>query len=110
HLTFHTGENLAEGSFGIMEPAEGSPEVAVEEIDAFLCPGLAFDRKGGRLGRGRGFYDRLLAKAREDAVKIGLCHGFQMVEDTFSEEHDVRMDEVFTGTSNIEHRTPNIEH
>ena len=110
HLTFHTGEDLAEGSFGIMEPAVGSPEVPVEEIDAFLCPGLAFDRNGGRLGRGRGVYDRMLARAREDAVKIGLCHDFQVVEDTFSEGHDVRMDEVIVGEANIEHRTPNIEH
>lgn len=102
HLTFHTGENLTSGSFGIMEPAEGSAEVPLEEIDAFLCPGLAFDRNGGRLGRGRGFYDRLLAQARPDALKIGICHGFQMVADTFSEAHDVRMDEVITGTSNIE--------
>lgn len=101
HLTFHTGENLTSGSFGIMEPAEGSAEVPLEEIDAFLCPGLAFDRNGGRLGRGRGFYDRLLAQARPDALKIGICHGFQLVKDTFSEAHDVRMDEVITGISNI---------
>lgn len=102
HLTFHTGEDLTSGSFGIMEPAKGSPEVPLEEIDVFLCPGLAFDRNGGRLGRGRGFYDRLLAKARVDAVKIGLCHGFQMVEDTFSEAHDVRMDEVIVGSAREE--------
>lgn len=102
HLTFHTGENLTTGSFGIREPAEGSLEIPLEEIDAFLCPGLAFDRNGGRLGRGRGFYDRLLAQAREDALKIGLCHGFQMVEDTFAEAHDVRMDEVIVGRAEEE--------
>lgn len=102
HLTFHTGENLTSGSFGIMEPAEGSLEVPLEEIDAFLCPGLAFDRNGGRLGRGRGFYDRLLARAREDSLKIGLCHDFQIVADTFSEPHDVRMDEVIVGSAEEE--------
>lgn len=94
HLTFHAGDNLTAGSFGILEPAEGSPEIPVEEIDAFICPGLAFDSHGGRLGRGRGFYDRLLAQARPDAHKIGICFDFQLVPDTFPEAHDVAMDAV----------------
>lgn len=93
-LTFHTGENLTAGSFGILEPHPDTPEVPLREIDAFLCPGLAFDQDGGRLGRGRGFYDRLLANARPDALKIGICFPQQLVEDTFSEPHDIRMDAV----------------
>jgi 5-formyltetrahydrofolate cyclo-ligase len=96
HLTFHSGENLIPGSFGILEPREGTGEVPVFEIDAFICPGLAFDSRGGRLGRGRGFYDRVLANARPDSLNIGVCHNFQMVDDTFSEPHDVFMDQVFT--------------
>lgn len=95
HLSFHTGENLTAGSFGILEPAEGAVEIPVREIDAFICPGLAFDRNGGRLGRGRGFYDRMLTQARPDSMKIGVCHDFQMVDNTFSELHDVFMDKVF---------------
>lgn len=91
-LTFHTGGHLTPGAFGILEPAAGSPEVPVLEIDAFLCPGLAFDRRGGRLGRGRGFYDRLLARVRPDALKLGICHTFQIVADTFPEPHDIPMD------------------
>lgn len=94
HLGFHHGGNLTPGSFGILEPGPGSPETAVSEIDAFLCPGLAFDRKGGRLGRGRGFYDRMLARARADALKIGICFDFQLVPDTFPEPHDIFMDEL----------------
>ncbi|HEX7261362.1 MAG TPA: 5-formyltetrahydrofolate cyclo-ligase [Luteolibacter sp.] len=94
HLTFHTGGNLLPGSFRILEPTPDCPQVAVQEIDAFLCPGLAFDANGGRLGRGRGFYDRLLAQARPDALKIGICFPFQCVTDTFSEPHDITMDEV----------------
>lgn len=94
HLTFHPGDSLQPGAFGILEPADGSAEVPLEEIDAFLCPGLAFDPAGHRLGRGRGFYDRLLAQARPDALKIGVCFPFQIVPDTFPEPHDVIMDKV----------------
>jgi 5-formyltetrahydrofolate cyclo-ligase len=93
-LTFHSGENLIPGAFGILEPAEGAPEVPIEKIDAFICPGLAFDQRGGRLGRGRGFYDRMLARARKDALKIGICFPEQIVPNTFPEAHDVPMDTV----------------
>ena len=93
-LTFHSGESLTPGPFGILEPAADAPEIPVHEIDAFLCPGLAFDRSGGRLGRGRGFYDRMLAKARPDALKAGICFNSQIVPDTFPESHDIPMDAV----------------
>ena len=94
HLTFHSGHDLRPGSFNLLEPTAGSPEVPLQQIDAFICPGLAFDKQGGRLGRGRGFYDRLLAQARPDALKIGICFPEQVVADTFSEAHDIPMDEV----------------
>jgi 5-formyltetrahydrofolate cyclo-ligase len=93
-LTFHTGEDLRPGAFGILEPADGSAEVPVASIDAFICPGLAFDLQGGRLGRGRGFYDRMLSLSRPDALKIGICFPSQIVPNTFSEIHDVPMDRV----------------
>ncbi len=94
HLTFHSGDDHRPGAFGILEPHHESPEVPLQEIDALICPGLAFDASGGRLGRGRGFYDRLLAQARPDALKVGICFPEQLIPDTFSEAHDIRMDEV----------------
>lgn len=101
HLTFHRVENFAaelvSGSFGILEPADQLLQVAIPEIDAFICPGLAFDPRGGRLGRGRGYYDRILAEARGDALKVGVCFEFQLVADTFAEAHDVHMDHVIAG-------------
>lgn len=107
-LAFHAVRNpirdLVPGAFGIREPAPTLPEIPVERIDAFLCPGLAFDARGGRLGRGRGFYDRMLAGARPDAEKIGVCFAAQIVPDTFAEPHDIHMDEVC-----CEHRTLNVE-
>jgi 5-formyltetrahydrofolate cyclo-ligase len=85
---------LVPGAFKILEPCDSLARLAVREIDAFVCPGIAFDRRGGRLGRGLGFYDRVLAEARADAYKIGVCFGFQCVEDTFAERHDVPMHHV----------------
>ncbi|NJM36540.1 MAG: 5-formyltetrahydrofolate cyclo-ligase [Akkermansiaceae bacterium] len=95
-LTFHRGTNLLPGAFGILEPVEGTAEVPIKEIDAFICPGLAFDLSGGRLGRGRGFYDRMLAGARKDALKIGVCFPEQIVPNTFPEAHDQKMDVVIS--------------
>ncbi|MFT3992554.1 MAG: 5-formyltetrahydrofolate cyclo-ligase [Luteolibacter sp.] len=101
NLTFHSVRNPREelivGSFGILEPHADSPIVPVAEIDAFFCPGLAFDDNGGRLGRGRGFYDRILSSIRPDTVKIGICFPFQLVPDTHSEPHDIFMDRVISG-------------
>lgn len=100
-LSFHPVTNPADdfviGSFGIREPSPALPTTPVREIDLFLCPGLAFTATGGRLGRGRGFYDRMLALARPNAVKMGICFPFQLVENTFAEPHDVVMDEVVGG-------------
>jgi 5-formyltetrahydrofolate cyclo-ligase len=94
HLTFHAGDRLLPGAHGILEPHADTSEIPLPEIDAFICPGLAFDRSGHRLGRGRGFYDRLLAQARPGALKIGVCFPFQIVPDTFAEPHDIKMDAV----------------
>ncbi len=100
-LTFHAVRNpsldLAPGAFGIMEPLPTLAEIPAHGIDAFLCPGLAFDPRGGRLGRGRGFYDRILSEARPDALKIGVCFPSRLVPDTHSEPHDIHMDEVISG-------------
>lgn len=92
-------EELRSGHFKIPEPSPTLPEIQIRDIDAFLCPGLAFDPPGGRLGRGKGFYDRILKYARPDAQKIGICHSFQQVPDAFSEPHDIMMDRVICPAS-----------
>ena len=94
HVVGDPAAELSVGSLGIREPSPALPQFAVARIDAFLCPGLAFDGHGGRLGRGRGYYDRLLAGARPAALKIGVCAAHQIVPDTFPQPHDVRMDSV----------------
>ena len=66
----------------------------LDKIDAVLVPGMAFDRDGRRLGRGKGFYDRFLAMLPTSAKKIAVCYPFQIVEQVPTEEHDILMDYV----------------
>lgn len=97
HVVSDPATDLEPGAFGILEPKAGLPVVDLFHVDAFLCPGLAFDEFGGRLGRGRGFYDRLLEHARRDALKVGICHKEQLVPHTYGEAHDVAMNRVISG-------------
>lgn len=94
-LHLYQGEaSLAVGAFGIMEPT--GPLFAPEnygEIDLAIIPGMAFDRSGHRLGRGKGYYDRLLPKIKE-ARLTGVCFPFQLLDEVPAEAHDVRVQEV----------------
>ncbi len=93
----HFDLDLREGKLGILEPRhEMVRPVPAERLDVWLVPGLAFDRQGNRLGRGMGYFDRLLQGGR--GVKIGLAYDFQVVNKVPAERHDVRMDLVVTET------------
>ena len=81
------------GSFHIEEPT-GDDVVDVDDIELMVIPAVAFDRKGNRLGRGKGFYDRLLSTSK--ATKIGVGYEFQLFDSIPSEPHDVAMDMVIT--------------
>ena len=72
-----------------------------ETIDLVLVPGLAFSRDRHRLGRGGGFFDRLLGGRAAQAFKLGICFSFQMVDGLPSEPHDVVMDAVVTESETI---------
>ncbi len=90
---FHT--DLTEGKFGILEPTRDAVRpVQAGKLDAVLLPGLAFDVHGNRIGRGLGFFDRLLTEAR--GVKIALAHDFQLLDEVPADAHDVRMDFIVT--------------
>jgi 5-formyltetrahydrofolate cyclo-ligase len=99
NLSFHCGGALTPGTLGILEPDEKASTIPIPEIDAFICPGLAFTAAGHRLGRGRGYYDRALAQAHPAAINLGVCFDFQIVENTFPEPHDIAMDFVLSSTS-----------
>ncbi len=81
------------GSFHIEEPT-GDNVADVADIELMIIPAVAFDRKGNRLGRGKGFYDRLLANSK--ATKIGVGYEFQLFDTIPSEPHDVAMDMIIT--------------
>ena len=88
---------LATGAWGIREPVVRR-WLPAASVDLAVVPGVAFDASGGRLGRGRGYYDRLLLSVRPDTVKVGLAFAFQIVASVPAGEHDVRMDVVAAGS------------
>lgn len=108
----YTGKHdLAEGSFHIMEPiGKLFPEEKYPEIEVAIIPGMSFDDTGHRLGRGKGYYDRFLTKLQgmegnhcerkeadgTEVYKIGICFGFQKLQEIPFESHDILMDEVTT--------------
>ena len=88
-----TGSNISTGAFGIEEPMGKDSGIGV--IDAAIVPGVAFDRHGNRLGRGRGYYDRLLARlGRAGVPTIGVCFDFQKLDAIPAETHDIAVGEV----------------
>ena len=86
--------DLEPGTRGIPEPRRDCLEVAAEAVDWVLVPGLAFDARGYRLGRGAGHYDRLLPTLRPDVSTWALIHDCQWVKDLPVEPHDVPLDGV----------------
>lgn len=98
-LTLHiyTGPDcLQTGAFGINEPT-GKTFNDYDKISLAVAPGMAFDHIGRRLGRGKGYYDKLFARInRKELYKIGLAFPFQLIEHVPTDTHDVRMDLVIT--------------
>lgn len=85
---------VAGEQFGIGEPT-GEEYTDLASVEAIVVPGVAFDRQNNRMGRGRGFYDRLL-KSTPNAVKIGVAYDFQLLDSIPVEPHDVKMNRVIT--------------
>lgn len=85
------GEKLRSGAYGIQE-ACGEIFTDYALIDLAVIPGIAFTADGKRLGRGKGYYDRLLPQL--DCMKVGLCYPFQILEDIPTEGHDASVDFV----------------
>src|SRR4051794_34935616 len=100
---------LVEGAYKILEPKDElrrlpAKVVQPEELDLVMVPGTAFDPRGGRMGQGKGYYDRLLARARPDAPLVALAFDCQLFDEIPVAPHDVFMDLVITETRVIEGR------
>ncbi len=79
-------------ALNILEPEN---PIKIKEVDVFLVPGVAFTASGKRLGRGGGYYDKLLSKY-PDTLKIGITFNERIMQDLPTESHDISMDYVFT--------------
>lgn len=93
-LTFYelsSGKYLVKGRFGIMEPLPYGP---VDRMDLLVVPGIAFDKKGYRLGYGKGYYDKFLAK--KSVFSIGLAYSFQLLGSLPKAKYDKRLDAIAT--------------
>lgn len=100
---FHLEHNdeLAIGMYKILEPKNELRQVAekkvdVKEIDMIIVPGVAFDRRGGRTGHGKGYYDKLLEHARSDTPLVALAFECQIFDEIPMQDHDIYMDKVVT--------------
>jgi len=92
--------DCARGKFGISEPTAQCARFPLKRLDLVLAPGVGFDVTGCRLGRGQGFYDRLLA--RISGIKCGVAFDQQIVGQIPGEKHDVRMNCILTPTRWLE--------
>jgi len=84
---------LSKGPYGIMEPVI-EQKINPEYLDLVVVPGLAFDKKGGRLGRGKGYYDRFLGKLTSKTISVGLAFDFQIIASIPVAGHDVSVNRV----------------
>lgn len=103
HVRIGSIEDLRPGRYGIMEPAGKAFEVIPpERIDLILAPVLAFDRTGGRLGFGGGYYDSFFAAAA--CPKTGLAYSFQEIPHVPREPHDRTLDIILTDKETVRTR------
>ncbi len=94
-------DELSVGMYKILEPKTELRElpqkrVDVNEIDLIMTPGVAFDRRGGRMGHGFGYYDKLLCKARAETPIVALAFECQLFPEIPTQSHDIFMDKIVT--------------
>ncbi|MFL0247839.1 5-formyltetrahydrofolate cyclo-ligase [Candidatus Clostridium stratigraminis] len=86
--------DLVKNKIGILEPVSFDNEIDAKDIDLFLIPGLAFDKNGGRIGYGAGYYDRFLKASEVSSIKMGLAYDSQLMDGVPMTENDVYMNIV----------------
>ena len=86
---------LVSGAFGVKEP-KSCNLVPVEKVDLIVVPGVAFDQRGHRLGYGRGYYDRALAKCQSHCMKVGFAYDFQLLTTLPAAKYDQALSALMT--------------
>lgn len=102
-------EELSIGMYKILEPRPELREVPakqvdIRELDLVMVPGVAFDRRGARMGHGKGYYDKLLEHARSDTPLVALAFECQMFPEIPVQPHDVFMDLILTESAEYQGR------
>ena len=102
-------DELAPGHFGILEPRPelrtlAGKRVSAAAVDVVMVPGVAFDRRGGRLGYGKGYYDRLLRRAPPSVVAVGVAFRCQVFPEVPMMDHDAFLDRIITDEAVYEGR------
>ncbi len=85
--------SVMHGAYGIREPLKNQ-RIDKRVVEAVIVPGIGFDRNGGRIGFGKGCYDRFLSDF--DGLKIGVCYDFQLVDKIETDKNDIPMDVIIT--------------
>lgn len=94
-------DKLVKSKFGVEEPIENEANyIEKEKINLVIVPGVCFDKENNRLGFGKGYYDRFLAKT--NLYTIAICFEEQMINKIFTEDNDIKMKKVITNSSNNE--------
>jgi 5-formyltetrahydrofolate cyclo-ligase len=99
---------LVRSGLGVCEPSEGEPPLADSSL--VVVPGLAFDRRGFRLGRGRGCFDRSLPGLRSLGPTVGVAYSCQLVDRVEREDHDVPVEILVTerGVMRVDPGAPDL--
>lgn len=93
--------HLQRGHWGIPEPGPSTPLRDLNEADLIIVPGVCFDRKGGRIGYGAGYYDKLLEGLNKPISVVAIAYQEQIIEDIPIEAHDRLVDIIITDSEVI---------
>ena len=95
HSQLNSFDDLSPGALGVLEPSpEKRIRITPESINLVIIPGVAFDLQGGRIGYGKGYYDRFLEQTK--AFRLALAFDFQIIDKVPTEKHDVPMNGILS--------------
>lgn len=95
-LKVESYEKMIPNQYGILEPRPDWEEIRIEELELILVPGVAFDRRGYRLGFGGGYYDRVLARLKPEVLSCGFAYSFQVLPSLPVDRHDQKVKRLIT--------------